>query len=108
MRMMVDVLMSRRRLELDYVKVHRCLDQAVCATGDLRTRKAGADITPLNTNVPYAMITKPKPCTLPDNGRKTSQPRHRLTAQIPSVRNVSIVLRAVALKSFVTFRPRAL
>ena len=67
MRMMVDVLMSRRRLELAYVKVHRCLDQAVCATGDLRKRKAGADITPLNTNVPYAMITKPKPCTLPDN-----------------------------------------
>ena len=84
MRMLVDVFKSRRRLELDYVKVHRCLDQAACATGDLRKRKAGADITPLNTNVPYAMIAKPKPCTLPDNGRKTSQPRHRLTAQTVS------------------------
>lgn len=51
---------------------------------------------------------KPKICSPPDNGRKTSQPSVRLATQMPIVLQVSIVDLAVAEMFLVTLRPKKL
>lgn len=63
---------------------------------------------PLKTSVPYTNNKKPKLCSEPLSGLKTSHPRNKDMIQMPKVRHVSIVLRAVALIARVTARPHPL
>ncbi len=74
---------------------------------------------PLKTNVPYlrsdtnlldSYTSIPKPATCSKENGKTSfsHPSPRLTTQMPSVRQVSIVLRVVALTREVTLSPKKL
>lgn len=58
----------------------------------------------LKRPVPYTSRAKPGTCS----HLKVSQPSPRLTSQMKSVRQVSIVLRAVALMDRVTERPKKL
>jgi hypothetical protein len=58
----------------------------------------------LNKKVPYTSRTKPSTWS----HLKVSQPRPRETIQMKSVRQVSIVLRAVADKLRVTLSPKKL
>lgn len=87
--------------------IHRCSigSSGNSSSTSLTTHLSSGGLTnPLNKNVPYTNSAKPRTC----NHLNDSQPRKRDTIQIKSVRQVSIVERAVAETVRVTESPKKL